>query len=164
MLLARAASGATNTVEIGAFEGGGSITIRHAMRHGTLTIIDPYFKGRFGLSLALVTAKRQARKQRFVETRWVRQSSLEAADEWAGTVDLLVIDAIHTLEGVTADWHAWGRFVRPEGRLVARNLIVPNSHLPHPERSAELLQLAAPDPGQWRLIDSSHMLAAFERV
>lgn len=164
-LLAEAARGAAVSVEIGAFEGGGSITIRHEMQPGgVLTVVDPYPRGRFGICGALITAKRQARRQPHVRTDWRRVRSSEAVAFWRGEIDLLFVDGAHSLAGVREDWHVWGSFVRRGGKLVARNTVVADLAQSPEARSRELLALAAPNPGSWRFVGCASDFCAFERI
>jgi hypothetical protein len=163
-IIVLATQGAHRVVEIGALEGGGSIAIRGAMaRGGVLTVVDPYKRGRFGFSSGLVTAKRAARRQPRAQTRWIRLTSIEAASGWEGSIDACVIDAIHRLEGVRADWIAWGRFVRSGGILVARNDVIPNIEASADERGQILHDLAAPDRDDWTVVRSAGTFTAYRR-
>ena len=151
-------------VEIGAFEGGGSALIRSSMSEGgTLTVVDPYPRGRLGFSAPLVTAKRLARRQRQVETRWLRTTSLDAVRLWGGDLDAVVIDGIHTLEAVREDWSAWAQFVRPGGAVAARNDVVAGAGDSSGERSSALLAAAPTDAGTWEISEFADSFTAFRR-
>lgn len=151
-------------VEIGAFEGGGSAVIRASMLPGgTLTIVDPYPRGRFGFSTPLVSAKRLARRQRRVTTRWVRAPSLEAARGWERDLDAVVIDGVHTLQGVREDWASWGGFVRSGGALVARNDVIGGAGESGEQRSALLLAAAA-DGATWEVFRFADSFTAYRRL
>lgn len=137
--------------------------MRSAMEPGgVLNVVDPYLRGRLGFSAALVVAKRAARRQPQVTTRWFRATSLDAAAPWDGEIDACVIDGVHTPAGVRGDWHAWGRFVRQGGVLVARNDVAA-PHKPAEERARELVGLAAPDPAAWRVVATTGSFTAYER-
>jgi Methyltransferase domain len=163
-LIAAAVEGASSVVEIGAFEGGGSALIRALMATGgTLTVVDPYARGRLGFSAPLVTAKRLARRQPEVATRWLRATSFQAVQLWEGDLDAVVIDGIHTLEAVRHDWSAWAQFVRSGGTVVARNDVVANAGGSTRERSTALLVAAPTDAGTWEVSDFADSLTLFRR-
>ena len=164
-VIAAAVEGASRVVEIGAFEGGGSVLIRSSMTAGgTLTVVDPYTRGRLGFSAPLVTAKRLARSQRQVETRWLRATSIAAVRLWDGDLDAVVIDGIHTLDAVREDWAAWAPFVRPGGAVAARNDVVAGAgDLRGSERSAALLAVGPTDSGTWEISAFADSFTAFRR-
>jgi len=165
VVIAAAVDGAFRVVEIGAFEGGGSALVRSSMREGgTLTVVDPYPRGRLGFSAPLVTAKRLARTQGQVETRWLRTTSLDAVQRWAGELDAVVIDGIHTLEAVRQDWSTWARFVRTGGALAARNDVVARAGDSSEERSSALLAAAPTDAGNWEVSEYADSFTAFRRL
>jgi predicted O-methyltransferase YrrM len=162
-VVAAATAEATNVVEIGAFEGGGSVVIRASMAPGgTLTVVDPYPRGRFGFSAPLVTARRLAHRQPQVTTRWLRVASLDAAGLWESELDAVVIDGIHTLEAVREDWSAWGPFVRSGGALVARNDVIAGTNASEEERSSSLLA-ASGAADLWDVVQFADSLTAFRR-
>jgi predicted O-methyltransferase YrrM len=163
-VIAAAVKAASNVVEIGAFEGGGSTLIRASMTAGgTLTVVDPYPRGRLGFSAPLVTAKLLARRQREVATRWLRTTSLDAAQFWAGELDAVVIDGVHTLDAVREDWSAWARFVRLGGVVVARNDVVAEAGSSSRERSTALLGAAPTETGTWEVTECADSFAVFHR-
>ena len=127
-----------------------------------MTVVDPYRRGRLGFSGALVTARRAARRQRRVKTRWIRLTSLDAARVWREQIDLVMLDGIHTLEGVCLDWAAFGGFVCEGGRLIARNDVVGSAADSPEERSSMLLDSV--DPERWRVVCFGETLTAFERL
>lgn len=162
-MLAVAAAWASSVVEVGAYEGGGSVAIRASMAPGgKLTVVDPYPRGRLGFSAPLVTARRLARRQPHVRTCWIRAPSLEAARLWEGDLDVVVIDGVHTLEAVCKDWWAWGGFVRSGGVLVVRNDVVIGIGGPAKERSSQLLAAAA-EVGTWEILEIGDSFTAFRR-
>jgi predicted O-methyltransferase YrrM len=164
-LIAAAVEGASSVVEIGAFEGGGSALIRALMAAGgTLTVVDPYARGRLGFSAPLVTAKRLARHQREISTRWLRTTSLEAVQLWEGDLDAVLIDGIHTLKAVRQDWSVWAQFVRSGGAVVARNDVVAESGGSDRERSTALLAAAPTDAGTWRVSEFADSFTLLRRT
>lgn len=163
-LIAAAVEGALSVVEIGAFEGGGSALIRALMATGgTLTVVDPYARGRLGFSAPLVTARRLARHQPEVATRWLRTTSIHAARLWEGDLDAVVIDGIHTLEAVRQDWSAWAQFVRYGGAVVARNDVVADAGGLSGERSTALLVTIPTDDGTWEVSEFADSFTLFRR-
>ena len=162
-VLSRVADGTRHVVEIGGFEGGGSAGLRRTMDPGgVLVVVDPYRTGRLGFSAPFIVAKRQARRDRNIDTRFVRLTSLDAAATWKGPVDLLVLDGLHSRDGVVEDWQAWERFVNPEGRIVARNDVVLDRHASPLERASTLVDEAS--PGRWTVLEVVDDLSVFGRV
>jgi predicted O-methyltransferase YrrM len=164
-VIVAAVEGRSQVVEIGAFEGGGSALIRASMSPGgTLTVVDPYPRGRLGFSAPLVTAKRLARRQRQVKTHWLRTTSRDAVHRWNGEIDAMVIDGIHTLEAVREDWSAWGPFVRPGGTVVVRNDVVVSAGDSGEERSSAMRSAAPADAGTWEVAEFADTFTLFRRT
>ena len=134
------------------------------MPGGVLTVVDPYRPSHLQLSMARIVARRAARHQPHVATRWLRLTSLEAAALWTRAIDLCVLDAVHTLEAVRDDWTAWSRFIGPGGRIVARNDVMLAEEPSSDERSKALVAAIAPNPDDWRIYRSADTFTAYERV
>jgi predicted O-methyltransferase YrrM len=117
-LLVRAATGARRVVEIGVAEGGSAARVRQVMDPaGRLTLIDPYFRGKLGVSFSRVTARRLVGKVGGAEVEWIRQRSDDAAASWRGDIDFLFIDGDHAREAVRADWDLWSPHVTERGAI-----------------------------------------------
>lgn len=121
--LARWAEGKKVIVEIGVWHGVNSSKLRRVMHpEGTLFAVDPFPKGRLGLSLQERIAHHEVDHIHNGKVRWVRQEGTDAAEafrNWSSRpVEFIFIDGDHSWEGVRKDWEAWSNLVG-EGGIVA---------------------------------------------
>jgi len=126
MLLWRAAClplGDGHVVEIGSYEGGSSVYLAKPMclnndRH-MLYCVDT-FTGYLGNEESLPRFWKNIERVGVVSRVAVIQStSIEAAAHWTkGSIRLLFIDALHTLEGVRSDFESWWPFVVEGGGII----------------------------------------------
>lgn len=115
-VIQRWAQGRRRLVEIGVFEGFTSRLIRAAMApDGVLWCIDPFTRGRLGLSYGLAIAQAELRRTTNGTASIVRQYSHEAVCGWKETLDYVFIDGDHAYEGVRRDWKQWSPFVSAGG-------------------------------------------------
>ena len=131
--LADLADGRRRLVEIGVWHGVTTARLRQAMAaDGVLFAVDPFPRGRLGVSLQQPIARAEVNRIRRGAVRWLRMTGAEAAARHVRTgeppVDFIFIDGDHTFEGLQADWLGWRDLVAPGG-LVALH----DSH-PTPDR------------------------------
>ena len=110
--LARHATGRRVLAEIGVWHGVTTCRLRAVMAaDGILYAVDPYPRGRLGVSFQQRIAHSELARVKGGEIRWIRSTGAEAgrqlAAELAGRVDFLFIDGDHTYEGLRGDWEAW---------------------------------------------------------
>jgi len=119
-LLQRHAAGARRIVEIGVAEGGSALELRRVMDPaGELLLVDPYPRGRLGVSCARITARRTVARERRGTVRWLRATSADAAATFGGdAIDFLFVDGDHAADAVRRDWELWSPFV-PVGGAAA---------------------------------------------
>ncbi|MDA0163864.1 glycosyltransferase [Solirubrobacter ginsenosidimutans] len=125
-LLVKYGAGARCVVEIGVSEGGSAYELANVVAHdATLHLIDPYPKGRVGVSFSLVTARRLVGKasRKGVTVHWLRQLSTEAVRGWRAPIDFLFIDGDHAYDAVKRDWEEWTPFVAPDGHVVLHDAL-----------------------------------------
>jgi len=97
--------------EIGVWEGGTTKMLRQVMApDGVLFAIDPFPRGRAGLSYQRPIAHGEVRRIRNGRVVWLRTTGTQAASDprvAAAPFDFIFIDSDHTFEGLQADWEAW---------------------------------------------------------
>lgn len=114
--LGEAARNARCIVELGVFEGATAAMLRKTMHpEGMLTCIDPFPKGRLGISFQYAVARREVDRAGGAGVRFLRTTSDEAAPGWSAPIDLLFIDADHSYPAVRRDWEEWTPWVRIDG-------------------------------------------------
>jgi predicted O-methyltransferase YrrM len=118
--LARMAEGLSRVVEVGVWHGVTTRRLRAAMAPtGTLWAVDPYPRGRLGVSLPRRIALREVGSAGGAAVEWVRTTGVEAARLYGAAgeppVELVFIDGDHSFEGLRADWEAWSLLVAPRG-------------------------------------------------
>ena len=113
-LLRELAAGARTIVEIGAFEGVSTRTMREAMpRDAHLYAVDPFIPNRFGFSVQHAIFWREVGRSANGRVILLRQFCQEAIVSWREPIDLLFLDADQSLEELKRDFREWGQHVRP---------------------------------------------------
>jgi predicted O-methyltransferase YrrM len=164
-LLRRYARDARCAVEIGVAEGGSAWEIRQVLDpDGLLYLIDPYPPGRlFGLSMTEMVARRLVEEVDRGSVVWDRRRSHEAAGDWKGNVDFLLIDGDHSSGAVKRDWHDWSEHV-PKGGIIAMHdaLVTPGGRIKPSDGPAVVVREATETP-TWSLVDGADSLAILRR-
>jgi predicted O-methyltransferase YrrM len=106
--LARHAAGRRRVAEIGVWHGVTTCRLRAALAaDGVLFAVDPFPRGRLGMSFQRVIAHREVGRVPNGSVRWLEMTGAEAARAVEPGVDLVFIDGDHSYEGLRADWEAW---------------------------------------------------------
>jgi predicted O-methyltransferase YrrM len=118
--LRRHASGRRWIAEIGVWHGVTTRALREVMApDGVLLAIDPFGRGRLGVSLHRIIAARNVTRSKGGEVRWVRMLGADAGRQHAAMgappIELLFIDGDHTYDAVRDDWEAWSSRIAPGG-------------------------------------------------
>lgn len=107
----RYAAGKHRLAEIGVWEGGTTRKLRAVMSpEGALFAIDPFPRGRLGVSYQHLIAHGEVNRVTNGRVFWIRSTGVAAARSPAVAsepFDFIFIDADHTYEGLRADWEAW---------------------------------------------------------
>lgn len=106
--LARHVNGRKRAVEIGVWHGVTTSTLARAMpADGVLFAVDPFPKGRGGVSLHRIIAQHEVARVGERQVRWLRMRGDEAPPVVGDPVDFVFIDGDHSYDGLKADWLAW---------------------------------------------------------
>jgi hypothetical protein len=165
-LVARYGRGARTVVEIGVFEGAAAAAVKRVMDpDGTLTLVDPYPRGRLGINMARAVARRSVRRVPGADPVWVREFSDEAARGWSQPIDFLRIDGRHDLEGVQADWREWARWVRGGGHVMLRQDVVAEAVGSRDEQASgdEIVPWILADSPDWEVLERVESSAILRR-
>lgn len=104
--LLKYSEGAKVIVEIGCYEG--KTTAALARRSpGQVYTIDPFIRGRLGISYGALIAKEHCRRTGVRNVHFVRALSYDVAPGFNYPIDFLFVDADHTYEGIARDWEDW---------------------------------------------------------
>jgi predicted O-methyltransferase YrrM len=113
-LICRYARNAQTVCEIGCFEGKTTAALARSTS-GTVFSVDPFFKGRVGISYTEKIAGLHCKRQRAENVVFLRGFSVEVARVFEHSIDFLFIDADHRYEAVVQDWASWVPKVRTNG-------------------------------------------------
>jgi predicted O-methyltransferase YrrM len=113
--------------EIGVFEGVNTILIAESMDPGgTLYGIDPFFKGRLGVSYhELITRHSISKKKLGSRIKLLPLFSYDALNHVPDLIDFIFIDGDHSYEGIKRDWEDWSVKVKPGGIIALHDTSVP---------------------------------------
>ena len=130
--LAQYASGKRRIVEIGVFEGVGTRILANCVAPGGRVYgIDPFVKGRFGISWGKMIAQAEIRKSESpAAVELVQAWSWDAAKWLEGTFDMVFIDGDHSLQGIQRDWLDWSPRIVEDGVIALHDTRVP-THNPY---------------------------------
>lgn len=126
-LISKYAKDKESVIEIGVYEGVNTVTIAKAIKNeGKLYGIDPFFKGKVGVSYSKLIAMVQlARKQVSEKVVLIEKLSFDAADNVPENVDFIFIDGDHSYEGIKKDWEIYSRKIVPGGYALLHDTLVP---------------------------------------
>ena len=115
-------------VEIGVFEGVNTILIAESMDpQGILYGIDPFFKGRLGVSYhELITRHSIAKRKLEKRIKLLPLFSYDALNEVPGLIDFIFIDGDHSYGGIKRDWEDWSKKLKPGGIIALHDTSVPD--------------------------------------
>jgi predicted O-methyltransferase YrrM len=118
--LERHAAGRKRLAEIGVWEGVTTCRLRAVMaRDAHLYAVDPFFKGRLGFSTQRAIATSEVARVGNGTVVWVRDTAVSAARNAPlighEPFDFVLLDALHTYEGLRDEWESWSPLVAPGG-------------------------------------------------
>lgn len=118
--LARHAAGRRRLVEIGVWHGVTTVQLRSVMHSdGVLFAVDPFARGRLGVSFQRLIARSEVARVQNGAVRWMRATGRDAARLYAkrirDSIDFIFIDGDHSYEGLRDDWTGWSDLVAPGG-------------------------------------------------
>jgi len=126
-LLIKYLAGRKRIVEVGVFEG---FTTRlfadYADADATIYGVDPFFRGRLGLSWGLrITSAYNRKHLRSGRVKLVRTCSIAVGNQVPEDVDFVFIDGDHSLEAVRDDWSFWSTRVMQGGVIGLHDTLLP---------------------------------------
>jgi len=113
-MLLKYAKGSQVAVELGCYEGRTAVAVAQVV-HGQVYSIDPFFKGRLGISYGKQIANIHAARQRINNIKLIDKLSWEAIKSFHQPIDFLFIDADHSYEAVRQDWFDWSPKIKVGG-------------------------------------------------
>jgi predicted O-methyltransferase YrrM len=115
-------------VEIGVFEGVNTLIIASELaKNGLLIGVDPFFKGKLGISYSkLITQNRLKKSKVHYKVKLLEMFSYDAALLVNEKVDFIFIDGDHSLEGIKRDWDDWSPKVKVGGVIALHDTSVPD--------------------------------------
>ncbi len=161
-VLAKYCRNAKVVVEIGCYEGN-TTALLAAHSAGIIYSIDPFFRGRLGLSYGKWIARAYLRQRKLANVKLVEGYSYAVAPRFAERIDFLFIDGDHTLNGVQRDWDDWLPKVRPGGIIAAHDCKVA---INSPTRlgSMEYYDSCLTGLKELQEIESAHSLVVFRKA
>jgi predicted O-methyltransferase YrrM len=113
-MLLRYSRDARTICEIGSYEASTSVALA-LNTTGTVYSVDPFYRGRLGVSYTEYVAKIHRRRNRVRNLVFLKGLSHEVGSNFLLSIDFLFIDADHSYEAVKRDWEGWFPKVRKGG-------------------------------------------------
>ncbi len=125
-LLASFLSGAKRIVEIGVFEGYTTrILAERADADAVIYGIDPFLAGRLGICWGERIARSyNGRYLASGKIRFIAKFSTDVGEDVPTPVDVIFIDADHSLPGISADWAFWSERTAPNGIVALHDTLL----------------------------------------
>lgn len=167
--LARHADGRRRLAEIGVWQGVTTRRLRAAMStDGELWAIDPFDRGRLGVSFPELVARGEVDVVENGTVRWIRATGERAAALWTEEgrepVEFLFIDGDHSFEGISADWNAWSGLLDIGGRVgLHDSRSTPERPIEH-AGSVKFTDEFIRHDTRYRVVDEVGSLTVLERV
>ena len=134
--------------------------LRKAMAvDGKLWCVDPFPRGRFGISYQYLIANREVNKSTNGTVGFVQKLSHEAVKGWQEPIDLLFIDADHSYQAVRRDWDDWSPYVKAGGIIALHD----SRTLKYPGVLKLVKEITA-DEGAYRNVEEVATLTVFEKL
>jgi predicted O-methyltransferase YrrM len=167
--LARHAAGKRRLVEIGVWHGVTTARIRSTMApDAVLYAVDPFPRGRLGISLQRVIARRHVAAARNGAVEWVRLTGREAARRHAverrELVDFVFIDGDHQYEAALGDWENWNPLVAPGGIIALHDSRVTADRPIHAAGSVRVTEERALRDSRFSVVEVVDTLTVLRRV
>jgi predicted O-methyltransferase YrrM len=116
-MLLKHSRGAEILVELGCYEGATAVALARNAPGGQVHSIDPFYRGRIGLSYGYWIARLEIWRKRVRNIHLIRAFSYDAIKQFQSQIDFLFIDADHSREGVERDWSDWLPKLRTGGLI-----------------------------------------------
>lgn len=126
-ILARWSQGVNAVVEIGVFEGFNTALLAKNMApSGIIFGIDPFFRGRMGVSWQKLIATTYLKRQGvFGKTKIIQKFSHEALTHIHIMPDFIFIDGDHSWKGIQSDWTIFSEVLKTDGIIALHDTSVP---------------------------------------
>jgi predicted O-methyltransferase YrrM len=167
--LARHARDKRHLVEIGVWHGVTTKRLRAVMSpQGELWAVDPYARGRLGVSFPELIARNEVDAIENGRVRWIKTTGKEAAERWGAEghppAEFVFVDGDHSWDGIRTDWESWS------GHVASGGVIALHDSRSTPARPIEdagsvryTNEVIRSDP-RYRVIDEVDSLTVLERV
>ena len=166
-VLARYAAGRSRGVEIGVWHGVTTCRLCAALSSdGVLFAIDPFPKGRLGISFQRVIAHREVAQTRGCRVEWIRSAGHVAAKAIlsGGDVDFVFIDGDHTRDALERDWGAWAAGVERGGLIALHDSVATVDRPIHDAGSVTYTRDFIAMDQRYKLISTVETLTIWERL
>jgi predicted O-methyltransferase YrrM len=168
--LARHVRDRARVAEIGVWHGVTTKRLRAAMAaHGVLWAVDPFPRGRLGVSFGQRIAHVEVETVENAKVRWVRMTGVEAGRLWSTEsdepIEFVFIDAEHSWDGISGDWSAWSHLVGAGGIVALHDSRVnPGGVTNEDTGSVQFTRAVILKDERYRLIEEVDSLTVVERV
>jgi len=127
LIISKYASKSAICVEIGVYEGLNTVNIaKNLPPLGKLYAIDPFFKGRLGISYGKMIAYAYAKKNKVLDkVFFIEKLSYDAIDDIPNDIDFSFIDGDHSIMGIERDWHDWSKKTKVGGIIALHDTSIP---------------------------------------
>jgi predicted O-methyltransferase YrrM len=136
-------------------------------RDATLYAVDPFPKGRLGLSIPRLVARREVRQVANGRVIWVRQTGVAAArmeimrDQ--PPIDFVFVDNAQTYDHLRVEWEAWAPVVGPGGIIALHDTRPGPAGMPEQTSEIYARDVVRKDP-RFTTVDEVDTLTVLQRL
>lgn len=114
-------------IEIGVFEGANTVMLaKHMGQEGKLYGIDPFFRGKLGISYSYLIVQHFIRKNALKSrVELIRKFSIDACQDVPDKIDFIFIDGDHSWEGIQNDWILYAPKIVQNGIIALHDTAAP---------------------------------------
>jgi predicted O-methyltransferase YrrM len=163
--LVQHAAGKRAVVEVGVWHGGTTRELRAAMApDATLYAVDPFPRGRLGVSFPRAIARREVGRVANGRVIWLRSLGADAARHVAAAgvpVDFVLIDNAQTFETLREEWEGWSGLIVPGG-IIALHDSRPTAETPH-QTSVDYTRAVVLRDARFSTVDEVDSLTVLQR-